>query len=119
MLSSEPRRPIVIDPRRLEEDGLPTLRWGWLVLSPRNFSLFVDTLVLICAVLLFWVAALVAMGGMPAWPLALALVLSSSTIIVALYQLMFSDLLWGDTPGKRLAWLALREKEEDQLTRFR
>lgn len=117
-LSSVPRRPIVLDPGRSEED-LPTVRWGWLVLSPRSFSLFVDTLVLLCAILLFFVAALAAMGSMPAWPLAVALVLSSSTIIVAVYQLMFSDLLCGDTPGKRLAWLALRDKEEEQPPRFR
>ena len=116
--SSAPRPPIVVSPRS-EEVELRPVRWGWFAVSPRRFSLFVDTVVLLCAVLLFSVAALAAMGGIPAWPLAAVLVLSSSAIFIAVYQLMFSDLLWGDTPGKRLAWLAVRQREEEQPPRFR
>jgi PilZ domain len=117
MLSSAPRAPIMLTPRS-EEGELPPVRWGWFLLSPRNFSLFVDALVIACAILLFSVAALAEMGSMPAWPLAAALGLSSSTIFIAVYQLIFSDLLCGDSPGKRLAWLAVRQNEEEPA-RFR
>ena len=118
LLSSAPRPPIVLPPGS-EEVVLPAVRWGWFAFSPRGFSLLVDTLVLLCAILLFCLAALAAMGSMPAWPLAAALLLSSSTIFVAVYQLMFSDLLCGNTPGERLTWLAVWQREEEQPPRFR
>jgi len=80
----------------------------------------VDGLVLLCAVLLFSISSIVVMGGVPAWPLAVALLLTIATIFVALYQIVFSDFLFGATPGARLARLAAfgpAQQEQDQ--RFR
>ena len=99
---------------------LPCVTWRGLSLSARIFSIFVDTLVLLCAVLLFSVSSIALMGGMPALPLALALFLTASTIFLAVYQLLFSDLLCGATPGARLAMLAsTRPAQEEETQRFR
>lgn len=97
-----------------------TLRWGPFQLSSEGFSIFVDTLVLLCALLLFSISAIVVMGGLPAWPLATALVLTAATIFTAVYQILFSDFFCGETPGKRLALLAtLPPGEEEETNRFR
>ena len=102
------------------EDPSPGIAWGWFTLSVRSFSIFVDSLVLLCAVLLFFISSIVVMGGTPAWPLAMALLFTASTIFVAVYQILFSEFLCGETPGKRLAMLATSPPQrEEQGQRFR
>jgi hypothetical protein len=119
MLSTSTRSAIVVD-AELGDFEAPHIRWGWLSLSPRSFAIFVDTLVLLCAALLFSISSLVMMGGLPEWPLAIAVFLTASTIFVAVYQVMFSDLLCGATPGRRLAMLASGSSgEEEPAQRFR
>ena len=125
MLSQEPPRPAItfedlaLDPHRAPADGLQ-VRWGFLTLSLYSFSTCLDTLVLVCAVLLFSVSSLAVMGGLPAWPLSAALLITSSTIFVAVYSLLFSEFLCGATPGKRLAILAAgRSSDEEPSQRFR
>jgi len=114
--SSEFRTPILL---QAEEVFAPGISWGLFSFSPRSFSIFVDTLVVTCWVLLFFVSALAVMGGFPAWPLSTALFVTTTTIFIAVYQLLFSDLLCGATPGRRLAALATRKRSDESLQRFR
>jgi hypothetical protein len=125
MLSPEPPRPTItledlaLDPYPAPNDGLQ-VHWGFLTLSLSSFSACLDTLVLVCAILLFSVSSLAVMGGLPAWPLSAALLITSSTIFVAVYSLIFSEFLCGATPGRRLAKLAAgRSSDEEPLHRFR
>ena len=125
MLSPEPPRPVITfenlapDSYRAPADG-PHVHWGFLTLSLSSFSACLDSLVLVCAVLLFSVSSLAVMGSLPAWPLSAALLITSSTIFVAVYSLLFSDFLCGATPGKRLAMLAAgRSGDEEPSQRFR
>lgn len=115
-LSNAFRAPIVLPPAEVYS---PRISWGVFSFSQRSFSVFVDSLVLTCALLLFFVSALAVMGGFPAWPLSTALFLTTTTIFIAVYQLLFSDLLCGATPGRRLAALAIRPRSDDSLQRFR
>jgi hypothetical protein len=101
-------------------DDAARVAWGWLSLKARNFAIFVDMLVLICAVLLFSISSIAVMGGVPAWPLAAILFIATSTIFGAVYQLLFSDLLCGASPGARLARLASGQSAlDDDHQRFR
>jgi hypothetical protein len=117
--SAPARAAIVVEPAVADEMEPPRVEWGLFSLSARSFSIFVDALVLLCAVLVFAISSIAVMGGVPAWPLAAALLLTASTIFVAVYQVLFSDFLCGATPGKRLAGLAAAEPQEDAAQRFR
>jgi uncharacterized membrane protein len=125
MFSPEPaRQAIVLDEFALEPmaspEEIPQVRWGPVALSSRSFSVCLDTLFLVCAVLLFSVSSLAVMGGLPEWPLSAALLITSSTIFVAVYSLLFSDFLCGATPGRRLALLASgRSHDGEPAQRFR
>ena len=125
MFSPEPaRQAIMLDQLALEpmaaRGEIPQVRWGLLALSFRSLSICLDTLVLLCAVLLFSVSSLAVMGGLPDWPLSAALLITSSTIFVAVYSLLFSDFLCGATPGHRLALLASgRSNDTEPAQRFR
>jgi len=120
IMSAAPRPAIVIEPPPLRESELPRIAWGFFSLSTRTFSNFVDTVVLLCAILLFSISSLAVMGGLPAWPLAAAFFITTFLIFVAVYQLLFSDLLCGATPGRRLAILAsMRSWDEEPVQRFR
>ena len=115
--------PILVDSEPTHFAGTlstPRVAWAWFRFSERTFAILVDGLVLLCALLLFSISSIVVMGGVPAWPLAVALLLTITTIFVALYQIVFSDFLFGTTPGARLARLAAfgpAQQEQDQ--RFR
>jgi hypothetical protein len=115
--------PILVNPEPTQFVGaLPTAQvaWAWFRFSERTFSMLVDGLVLLCAVLLFSISSIVVMGGVPPWQLAAALLFTITTIFVAVYQLVFSEFLFGATPGARLARLAAfgpAQQEQDQ--RFR
>jgi hypothetical protein len=109
-----------VDAQAARDRDSPRVRWGLFSLPASRFSLYVDTLVVLCAILLFSITSIAIMGGLPAWPLATALFVTASTIFAAVYQLLFSDLVCGATPGKRLALLAVPASvQEDQAHRFR
>jgi len=96
------------------------IQWGMFEVSTRTFSILVDTVVLICAVLLFSITAIAAMGGLPPLPIAATLLMASAAILVAVYHLIFSDFLCGSTPGKRLAEVATSvDRSEISMARFR
>jgi len=98
------------------------VRWGLISMSARSFGLFVDSVILICSVLIFSISAITAMGGVPPLALAGALLFAASAIFVAAYQLIFSEYLCGASPGKRLAAQASGSHlhfEERTVTRFR
>jgi hypothetical protein len=118
VLSSAARQPILVP--ALPQPQLGTVRWGVLSLSVRSFSIFVDSVILLCAVLFFSTSSLAVMGAVPPLPLAATLLLATSTIFVAVYHLIFSDFLCGASPGKRLAAIAAGLPGDDvPVTRFR
>ena len=118
--SAPARGAIIIEPEPVaDEMELPRVEWGWFSLSARSFSIFVDGLVLLCAILVFAIGSIAVMGGVPAWPLAAALLLTAATIFVAVYQVLFSDWLCGATPGRRLAGLASAQPQAEEAQRFR
>ena len=121
VFSSAPARAIFVPPQpQMLGARADSLRWGPFRLSREGFSTVIDTLVLVCALLLFSIAAIVVMGGVPAWPLATSLLLTAATIFVAAYQILFSDYFYGHTPGKRLAQMAtLPPGEDEEIDRFR
>jgi hypothetical protein len=114
--SAAARAAILVEPPISE---LPQVDWGLFSLSARSFSIFVDAVVLACAVLVFAISAIVAMGGVPAWPLGVAALLTATTIFVAVYLVLFSDWLCGATPGRRLAGMACEPAREEGVQRFR
>jgi hypothetical protein len=70
--------------------------------------------------LLFSISCIAVMGGVPAWPIAGALLFTSAAIFLAIYQILFSEFLCGATPGARLARLAASGRmEEAPVPRFR
>jgi len=115
--------PIVVGSQSVafgEEMSAASVAWGWFRFSERAFSTLVDGLVLLCAVLLFSISCIAVMGGVPAWPIAGALLFTSAAIFLAIYQILFSEFLCGATPGARLARLAAGGRmEEAQVQRFR
>ena len=116
------RPAIILDPQApaaATEEQI-RVRWGWISVSQRSLAFGVDSLVLICGVLLFAVGSLAVMGNVPAWPLAVALLITTSMIFVAVYQIVFSDFVCGATPGKRLAALVTRDLHSSEpAQRFR
>lgn len=126
IISAAPERPAIILETRApaakseKPETQARLRWGWFVLSPGTLARCVDTLALICGVLIFAVSSLAVMGGLPAWPLAVALLITTSVIFVAIYQIVFSDFVCGATPGRRLANLVARDVHSGEAAqRFR
>lgn len=113
---SAPARTAIVVPPAVES---PRVQWGLLSLSARAFSIFVDTVVLACAVLAFAIGAIVVMGGVPEWQLGTAALLTATTIFVAVYLTLFSDWLCGATPGRRLAGMAAESEWEEGVQRFR
>lgn len=123
MISAALERPAIIletlAPAAASEEPA-RLRWGWFALSARSLALCVDVLVLVCGMLIFAVSSLAVMGSLPAWPLAVALLITTSMIFVAVYQIVFSDFVCGATPGKRLANLITHEaRDNEPASRFR
>jgi hypothetical protein len=120
ILSSASRPAILVEPSELEETETRRVTWGLLSLSIRTFSFLIDALVLLCAILLFSTSSLAGMGSMPAWPLATTFFVTTGLILASVYQLLFSELFCGATPGRRLATLAsMQSAHEQQLQRFR
>ncbi len=112
--------PIVLQPVAAGISPAVVTDHSWFRFSERNFAMLLDTVVLLCAVLLFSISSIVVMGGVPAWPLAVPLLITTATIFVAVYLILFSDSLCGATPGARLARMASTNRiEEDTGPRFR
>lgn len=111
VLSTAPRPAILVAPER-PSNAAEWIEWGVFSLSPRSFSILVDSLVLTCAILVFCISSIAVMRGLPPWPLATTLLAVVSAIFVATYHLLFSDFLCGATPGKRLAEAAAGASSE-------
>ena len=81
----------------------------------------VDSLVLLCAVLLFAIITLGMTNLFPTWPLAIALAVGITSMFAAVYWYLFAVCV-GMTPGEHLARVAYGnagDAEEDELPRFR
>lgn len=90
-------------------------------ISARGISRMVDSLVLLCAVLLFAIISLGMTNLFPTWPLAIALALGITSMFAAVYWYLFAVCV-GMTPGEHLARVAYgngTNAEEDDLPRFR
>jgi PilZ domain-containing protein len=120
ILSAASRPAILLPPPTEPVSAGPRVSWGFFSVSAKAFGAFVDTVVLLCAILLFGISSVAVMGGLPSWPLATAFFLTAFLIFIAVYQLLFSDLICGATPGKRLALFAgTRSADEESIPRFR
>jgi len=98
----------------------PDIQWGFLALSARTFSIVVDTVVLLSAVLVFAISSIAVMGAVPPLPITVTLFAAAGAIFVAAYHLIFSEFLCGASPGKRLAKAAATAQERDIFeVRFR
>ena len=90
-------------------------------ISARGISRMVDSLILVCAVLLFAIISLGMTNLFPTWPLAIALALGISSMFAAVYWYLFAVCV-GMTPGEHLARVAYgndANAEDDELPRFR
>lgn len=80
------------------------LSWFPFAISATALSRLVDGLILLSAVLLFAVICISMVGGVPAWPIALAVGLGAAAVFAVLYRFLF--LFWiGGTPGNWMAGL--------------
>jgi len=79
---------------------------GWLPLSVslRSLAHLVDGLALLVALLLFSVISLSMVQTVPAWPVAVTLLIGTAGLLICLYWLLFPFSM-GETPGTRLASL--------------
>lgn len=121
LFSNSARPPIRLKPQIVAPER--PLSLAGITLSARTFARAVDSLVLLCAVLLFSVLTLVLTDRLPGWPLASALVLGTAALFVLAYWGLF-ELFFGATPGERLAEMACHDaasagKKQDQRARFR
>jgi len=121
LVTSAASRPAIllpVPPPKVNES--PQIRWGRVAISARTFANLLDTVVLLCAILLFSVSSLAVMGAVPAWPLATAFFTMACIIFIAVYRLLFSELVCRATPGERLAALAAGQSATEQMVaRFR
>jgi PilZ domain len=133
LFSVSPRPAIQLEPRPIAPRMLPDpearpqrfrLQWCPVPVSLNALSKLLDSLILLCAVLLFAVMSMLTTNILPSWPFTVVLAIGITAVFVALYWFLF--VFWiGATPGERLAWLACSASEsgahgeaEDQ-TRFR
>ena len=132
LFSASPRPAIQLEPhavRSLPRNGSAQLRslgplWSSISIFSRRLSRLLDSLILVCAVLLFAVMSLAITNILPSWPVVLALAGTVTPVLVAVYWFLF--VVWiGTTPGQHLARLAASGSademhfEEDDRTRFR
>ncbi len=99
------------------------LSWWPVDIYPQTLARFVDTLVVVSAVLLFGVIAIEMAGTFPSWPIAISMGLVLACAFAAIYRLFFKYLA-GATLGTYLARIAaddvrwIQRREED-APRFR
>lgn len=128
LLFSEDARPAIqmqpeeTEAELVEETSAPVpLLGSSIALSAKGLSRVVDSLLLLCAVLLFAIISLGMTNLFPTWPLALALALGITSAFAAVYWYLFAVCI-GMTPGEQLARIACgspEDAEEDQPARFR
>lgn len=99
------------------------LAWWPLDVYPRTFARFVDSLVVISAVLLFAVVAVETIGIVPTWNIAAIMAVSLGAIFGTVYYYFFKYLS-GTTLGNLLARLAADDMHwihgtEEDVPRFR
>lgn len=122
--SDEARPVIPVEPQSLEAKeptGLVPIFGSPLRITARGLSRMVDSLVLLCAVLLFAIISLGMTNLFPTWPLAIALALGITSMFAGVYWYLFAICV-GMTPGEHLARVAYgnaKAVEEDDLPRFR
>jgi Tfp pilus assembly protein PilZ len=97
------------------------LPWCPIPISPEGLAGFVDSLIVLSALLLFSVVSMAMTHDLPAWPLTAIFVFGAAITFATLYWFLFA--VWvGTTPGRQLARLACDSEdgwymEEDE--RFR
>lgn len=88
-----------------DDDDSPQLRLLGFAVSAGRFARVVDSLVLLCSVLLFSLISLFLIDILPTWPFTLAFLFCATAVFATLYWFVFA--IWfGTTPGSRLAELA-------------
>lgn len=125
-VSGAPRAPIPIEPdlARPGEERLQYVRvpifGSFVSISSRFLAHAVDSVILLCAVLLFVLISSAITDTFPSWPVALALILCVTTIFVGVYWALFNACV-GGTVGDDLARLASDSQplEQDDQPRFR
>lgn len=88
-----------------------SLPWYPNPISPRNLPRVVDGLIVLSAVLLFWVVSLAVTHVFPPWPIAIAMALGTAGVFASLYWFLF--VYWiRRTPGAHLTRLAFGDSEK-------
>lgn len=125
LVSGQPRAPIPVveGPPLTEEVELHYVRvpifGSFFSISTRFLARAVDSLILLCAVLLFVLISSAITDMFPSWPVALALILCVTTIFVGVYWALFNAFV-GGTVGDDLARLASGSQgREEEQPRFR
>ncbi|MDP9159259.1 MAG: PilZ domain-containing protein [Acidobacteriota bacterium] len=96
-----------------EKEGL-----GYFPLSETNFARVVDGLILLSALMLFFVVAFSMTHVLPQWPMSFALGLGTAGVFGVVYWSLFS--FWNHlTPGSWLASMAYGDPTEEILKRAR
>jgi len=125
LVSGTPRAPIEVEPEYTQTIAEPLqyvrvpIFGSFFSVSTRFLAHAVDSVILLCAVLLFVLISSAITDMFPSWPVALALILCVTTIFVGVYWALFNACV-GGTVGDDLARLASGSQptEEDQ-PRFR
>ncbi len=119
--SDEARPAIALQPDEEDSQASVQVLGSPFRISARGISRMVDSLVLLCAVLLFAIISLGMTNLFPTWPLAIALAVGITSMFAAVYWYLFAVCV-GMTPGEHLARVAYGNvggAEEDELPRFR
>jgi hypothetical protein len=121
----EPEESMVSPRRSIGSSPEMPLRLPWwpLDIYPRTFARFIDSLVVVSAVLLFAVVAIETTGIFPTWLTAVGMALALIFIFGAVYYYSF-NFVTGMTVGRHLAKLAGDDMhwlhyEEEDVPRFR
>jgi hypothetical protein len=93
-----------------------SLAWWPRPMSSRGLARFMDALVLLSAVLMFFCIFLGVAHTLPAWPVALAVTAGVSAFFAALYWYLSSWIRCG-TAGVQLVRIAMRDTEARKMRR--
>ena len=117
LFSASPRPVIPFEPKPTPPAPMVSqqafrLHWYPRPLSFRGFSKLMDTLILMCAVLMFGVVAMAMTDFLPSWPITLTLAIAVTAVFVGLYWFLFS--FWfSSTPGEHLARMASLDADRE------
>jgi hypothetical protein len=133
LFSASPRPAIQLEPQPASPVVLPVLEsrarrlrplWCPAPISLKALSKLLDSLILLCAVLLFAVMSMVMTDVLPTWFVTLPLAIVVTAVFAGLYWFLF--VFWfSSTPGEHLARMAYFESgrgfygEAEDQTRFR